>query len=80
MKNVKNVSKSELRASIIQSLEHNTDAVDYVQNELNRFNDLLKYRENDIELSRTIHILEYIKFSLLYIDDCYNKSLKKIGG
>lgn len=77
---LKKVDKSQLRSSIIQSLEHNTNAVDYVENEINRFNDLLKYREEDVELSRTIHVLEYIKFSLLYLDDCYNKSLKKIGG
>lgn len=80
MRNIKKVSNAQLRASIIQSLEHNVEAVDYVENELNRLNDLLKYREDDVELSRKIHILEYIKFSLLYIDDCYNKSLKKIGG
>lgn len=80
MKIKKNVSKGELKASIIQSLEHNTEAIDYVENEINRLKDLLIYREKDEELSRVIKILEYIKFSLLYIDDCYNKSLKKIGG
>lgn len=79
MKKIKNVSKEELKDSLIKSLKYNSNALDYIENVLNRARDLLKYNEKDIETKETVEILEYIKFSLTYLDKQYSESLKKVG-
>lgn len=74
----KNVSKEEQKNSIIQTLEYNTEALDYIQNEINRHEDFLKYKD-DSEIRSQLNILKYIHFSLTYLDDTYNKSLILLG-
>lgn len=80
MKRISKIDNIQLKASIVESLEHNTEAMDYIENEKNRLIDLLKYRCVDDELSRIIEVLEYIQFSLKFLDDSYIKALSRIGG
>lgn len=80
MKEINKIDNTQLRTSIIESLERNADAIDYIENEKNRLIDLLEYIEVSYELSRSIEVLEYIQFSLKFLDDCYIKALSRIGG
>lgn len=79
MKKIKKVSNNELINCLLQSLEYNTEALDYMKNEISRLEDLLKYNSNDAEVSRILKIYKYIEFSLKFLDDSYNESLKKLG-
>lgn len=78
MKN-KSVSKEELKNILLVSIEHNTDAIDYISNEISRYENLLKYNDKDVDSTRNLTILRYIKYSLDYLDVCYSDNLKKIG-
>ena len=79
MKKRKNVSKEELKNCLLISIEHNTNALDFVQNELNHIEDVLKYNEHDEDYKKRHEVLEYIRFSLNYLDEQYQESLKKLG-
>ncbi len=79
MKRLKNVSKEELKHSLITSLEYNAKALDYIENVLNRAEDSLKYNEEDEDYQDIVVTLKYIKFSLTYLENQYNESLKKVG-
>lgn len=79
MKRKKNVSKEEIKNSLIQSIEYNEKALDYIENVLNRAKDTLAYNENDLEYKDIVATLEYIKFTLEYVGNQYNDSLKKVG-
>lgn len=79
MKRKKNVSKEEIKNSLIQSIEYNEKALDYIENVLNRAKDTLAYNENDLEFKDIVATLEYIKFTLKYVGNQYNDSLKKVG-
>lgn len=79
MKRLKNVTRTEKIHEILKTLEHNSDALDYVRNEIFRFDNMLKYNSEDYEVANIFKILKYIEFSLNYLDDCYNKSLDKLG-
>ena len=80
MKRRKNVSKLELRNNLIYSLEHNSIALDYIENSLSKAEDILKYNSDDKELLENVNTLKYIMFSLEYLDKQYNESLKRLGG
>lgn len=79
MKRRKNVSKEELKNSLLESLEYNSKALDYIENVLNRAEDTLKYNEEDRDYQDIVSTLKYIKFALTYLDDQYNESLRKVG-
>ena len=76
---VKNISNTELSKSLKQSLEYNSEAIDYIENLLNQKKDFAKYKYNN-ELDSEINILRYIHFTLKFIDGQYKDSLKKVGG
>ena len=80
MKRLKNISKQEQINSINQTLQYNSDALDYIQNEILRYEDMLLYKEDWKEGEEILNILKYIEFSLKYLDDSYNKSLILLGG
>lgn len=79
MKKIKNVSNQELKDSLLKSIEYNSNALDYIENVLNRARDRLKYNEYDKENKEIVETLEYIKFALTYLDKQYIDSLKKVG-
>lgn len=79
LKSKKQVSKEELKNSLLLSLEHNSDAIDYITNEISRFESYCKYNENDKTSVQTLTTLRYIKYSLDYLDKCYGDNLKRIG-
>lgn len=79
LKSKKQVSKEELKNSLLLSLEHNASAIDYISNEISRFESYCKYNENDENSLSTLSTLRYIKYSLDYLDNCYSDNLKRIG-
>lgn len=79
MKFKKNISKEELKNSLLQSLEYNSKALDYIENVLNRAEDNLKYNPDDPDFAEIVSTVKYIKFSLSYLDNQYNESLKRLG-
>lgn len=79
MKRRKNVTKQELKDNLIKTLEYNSRALDYIENVLNKAKDNYKYDSDDEDLKEIVETLEYIQFSLTYLDKQYNESLKKVG-
>ena len=79
MKMKKNVSKLELTNSLLQSIDYNDSALDYIENVLNKAEDNLKYNPDDKDFEEIVSVLKYIKFSLNYLDKQYKDSLKRLG-
>lgn len=72
----KNVSKKELIDSLNKSLKLNKNALDYVENCINKCEDLLNYNEKDLIAKDDLENLKYIKFTLNYLEKQYNESLR----
>lgn len=77
---MKKVSNIEILHNLESTLKKNTNALDYVENEINRLNDILAYNENDTISKEHLENLEYLKFTLYYLDKQYMKSFKSLGG
>lgn len=80
MKNPKKVSKIEKINSLKQTLYYNSEALDYLKNEISRYENFVKYNEDDTQALNTLNVLKYIEFSLKYLDDTYEKGLILLGG
>lgn len=72
-------NKQELIHSLKESILHNENAIDYIDNLIHKVEDELAYLENDITLSNELNNLKYIKFTLDFIGLQYESSLKKLG-
>jgi len=79
MKMKKNVSNRELANSLLESIAHNDDAIDYIKNQISRTENVLGYMPEDKEVQEQLKIEKYIEFILNFTDDSYKKSLKKLG-
>lgn len=79
MKKIKNVSNRELANSLLESLAHNDDAIDYIKNQIYRTENVLGYMPEDKETQERLKIEKYIEFVLNFTDESYKKSLKKLG-
>lgn len=80
MRSPKKVSNIEKINELNQSLYYNTEALDYIQNEISRYENFVKYNEEDTQSLYTLNTLRYIEFCLKYLDDTYNKGLILLGG
>lgn len=80
MKNMNKVSNVELKNSLLISLQYNSDALDYIQDRILKVENFIKYNEDDDVSRNELSVLKYIEFTLEYVEDCYNKSLKQVGG
>ncbi len=76
---VKNVSKLELKNSLLETLKHNNDALDYIQNCIYRTENVLKLDPSDKSVQDQLNIEKYIQFSLNYLDKMYVDNLKNLG-
>lgn len=79
MKKIKNVSNRELANSLLESIAHNDDAIDYIQNQIYKTENVLGYLPEDMEAQERLKIEKFIKFELEFIDKSYKDSLKKLG-
>ena len=79
MKNPKKVSKEELKSYLFLSIDYNDEAIDYVQNEISKYENFVKYNEEDFVSKDTLHVLRYMEFSLKFLDRSYNLALKELG-
>lgn len=79
MKKIKNVSNRELANSLLESIAHNDDAIDYIQNQIYKTENVLGYLPEDIEAQERLKIEKFIKFELEFIDKSYKDSLKRLG-
>lgn len=79
MKMKKNVSNRELANSLLESIAHNDDAIDYIKNQISRTENVLGYMPEDKQVQEQLKIEKYIEFVLKFTDDAYKKSLKKLG-
>lgn len=70
------VNNTELIKSLKISLERNENAIDYLENKISNVKDMLEYVEYDKVLNEELEILEHIKFSLSFLTDSYNKTLR----
>lgn len=75
----KKVSKLELKNSLLQSISYNDDALDYIQNQIYRTENVLKLDPSDTLVQEQLNTEKYIQFSLRYLDKSYTDSLKKLG-
>lgn len=79
MKREKKVSKLELKNSLLESLDNNDKALDYIQNAIYRTDNILKLDPLDKSVQEQLNIEKYIQFTLNYLDKMYTDSLKKLG-
>lgn len=79
MKKIKNVSNRELANSLLESIAHNDDAIDYIQNQIYKTENVLGYLPEDMEAQERLKIEKFIKFELEFIDKSYKDILKKLG-
>lgn len=79
MKKIKNVSNRELADSLLESISHNDDAIDYIQNQIYKTENVLGYLPEDMEAQERLKIEKFIKFELEFIDKSYKDSLKRLG-
>ena len=79
MINNKKVSKLELKNSLLETLSHNDEALDYIQNEIYKTENVLGYDPSDKQVQDTLNIQKYIQFTLRYLDKQYTDNLKKLG-
>ena len=75
----KNVSKLELKHSLLDTLKKNNNALDYIQNRIYDTENKLGVSPDDVILKSDLETEKYIQFSLRYLDKMYRDSLKKIG-
>lgn len=76
---MQSVSKLELKNSLIESMEKNDMAFDYVQDKIRECENILNYNPDDLLTQKDYENLKYIEFVLKYIEDSYRKSAKTIG-
>lgn len=79
MRQEKKVSKLELKNSLLETLAHNDEALDYIQNQIYRTENVLGLDPSDKEVQEQLNIEKYIQFSLRYLDKMYVDNLKKLG-
>ncbi len=79
MKRIKNVSNKEIVNALLESIAHNDDALDYIQNQIYNTENILGYLPEDKEVQERLKIEKFIKFQLDYIDKSYKDALKRYG-
>ena len=79
MRNDRKVSKLELKNSLLETLSHNDSALDYIQNEIYKTENVLGIDPADKQVQESLNIQKYIKFTLEYLDKQYTDTLKKLG-
>lgn len=79
-KNFQNTKSVEVLNSLRVTLSQNDDALDYLENNIRRTQDMLGFTPDDVVLQQDLKILQYIRFSLEYLDSQYRKTYKKYGG
>lgn len=76
---IKNVSKLELKNSLLETLSHNDDALDYIQNAIYNTENILGLDPLDKNVQARLNTEKYIQFSLKYLDTMYSNKLKELG-
>lgn len=76
---IKNVSKLELKNSLLETLSHNDDALDYIQNSIYNTENILGLDPLDKNVQARLNTEKYIQFSLKYLDTMYSNKLKELG-
>lgn len=79
MKREKKVSKLELKNSLLETLDNNDKALDYIQNAIYRTDNVLKLDPSDKNVQEQLNTEKYIQFTLNYLDKMYSDNLKKLG-
>lgn len=74
----KKVNNKELSKALKESIEFNDNALDYVENEIRRKEDLLKITDISLDLENDLTNLKYIQFSLKYLQDSYENTLRSL--
>lgn len=75
----KKVNNKELAKALKESIEFNDNALDYVENEIRRKEDLLKITDISLDLDNDLTNLKYIQFSLKYLQDSYENTLRSLS-
>lgn len=79
MKRLKNVTNKEKVDSLLETIAHNNDAIDYIQNQIYATENVLGYLPEDAEAQERLKIEKFIKFNLEYLDKQYKECLKRFG-
>lgn len=74
----KKVSREELKKSLRESIEKNSEALDYVKNRIPVVENLVNYNSEDSISRDELRNLKYIELTLNYLHGMYEDSLKKI--
>lgn len=74
----KKVSNQELIKSLKESIQYNDSALDYIENEIRRKEDVIKITNNSLDLECDLKNLKYIQFALKYLSESYNNTLRSL--
>lgn len=74
-----NVRKIEELKNLEISIETNIEAMDRLENWINRVENKLNYSEDDY-LREELSTLKYLQFTLNYLDKQYVSTYRKLGG
>lgn len=72
--------KLEILENLKYTMSKNTNAIDYVCNEITRLKSCLKYNPTDEIVQNKLHNLEYIRCTLYYLDEQYMIAFRSQGG
>lgn len=78
-KYMNNEQRNYICNSLLESIQHNDDAIDYMQNRIYRTENVLNYLPEDEETFELLQIEKFIKFELEFIGKQYKESLKSMG-
>lgn len=76
----KTISKIEMQHKLKEAMEKNVIAIDFVEECIRDCDNLLGYNPDDEDAIYAKENLEYLKFTLYYLDNQYMKSFKQVGG
>lgn len=79
MKRLKNVTNKEKVDALLETIVHNDDAIDYIQNQIYATENVLGYMPEDKEARKRLQIEKFIKFNLEYLNTQYKECLKRFG-
>lgn len=74
----KKVSNQDLIKCLTESMEYNVNALDYIENEIRRKEDVIKITNNSLDLECDLKNLKYIQVALKHLSESYNDALRSL--
>lgn len=73
------ISKKEQIDSIVKTVDVNTEAIDYIKNNILRLQNTHKLIPEDVSVVEEVNLNKYIQTCLEFFESCYIDRLKALG-